>query len=273
MSSPYYKLALIGDQRALKSLSPRMHNHVLKKHGLAGEYGIMAVEAREVEQTVRAIAQLDMRGANVTVPHKLAVMGHLNGLSELARRIGAVNTIINDNGRLMGDNTDAGGFIDALAGAGFDPKGKTALLVGAGGASRALIVALVDAGADLYLCARRDDQALELAVELGGKAVPWAEMEQAAGRADLLVNAAAVSAPNEAPELAGRVAGLALPRGGLVCDINYGRTANFWRDLARARDCAFIDGLPMLVHQARRSFEIWTGIDAPAADFFEALDL
>lgn len=270
--NPYYKLALIGDQRALKSLSPRMHNHVLGKHGLAGEYGIMAVEAREVEQTVRAIAELGMRGANVTVPHKLAVMAHLNGLSDLARRIGAVNTIINEGGRLMGDNTDAGGFIDALAGAGFNPAGKIALLVGAGGASRALIVALVDAGANLFLCARRDEQALDLAAELGGKAVPWAEMEQAAGGADLLVNAAAVSAPNEAPELVGRVAKLVLPHGGLVCDINYGRQENFWRDLADNRGCRFIDGLPMLVHQARRSFRIWTGVDAPAAAFFEALE-
>lgn len=272
MSSQYYKLALIGDQRALKSLSPRMHNHVLKKHGLAGEYGIMAVEMREVEQTVRAIADLGMRGANVTVPHKLTVMGHLNGLSNLARRIGAVNTIINEDGRLVGDNTDAGGFLDALAGAGFDAKGSTALLTGAGGASRALIVALVEAGADLHVCARRDAQAAALVSELGGQAIAWDDMEKYAVKADLLVNAAAVSSPAEAPELAGRVAGLALPSGGLVCDINYGRVDNFWRDLAGARGCAFIDGLPMLVHQARRSFEIWTGVDAPAADFFEALE-
>ena len=267
----FYRLGILGDERARKSLSPRMHGHVLAKHGLQGAYVALPTPPELVGQAVAEARAMD--GLNVTVPHKAAVIEFLDELAPLAQAIGAVNTIINQGGRLIGDNTDAGGFLDALAHGGFNPAGKTALVLGAGGASRALLWALKSAGcARVLLSARRDQAAQALAADFGAQALAWAAIEDACPAAELLVNATAASSPAEAPELARRILALPLPAGGLTLDINYGRADNFWKAAALARDRAFSDGLAMLALQARRSFYLWTGLDIPAGDYFEALE-
>lgn len=265
-------LAVLGDQRVAKSLSPVMHNAALKARGLAGHYLALAVHPQDVGAAVAGLKALGFAGANVTVPHKQAVVPHLDSLSDLARRLNAVNTIVVREGLLEGHNTDVGGFLSALEQAGCPPRGLSALVVGAGGAARAVVLALLQAGARVRVAGRRLAQAQDLCRDLGGQALSLDGLPSALGQADLLVNASAVSAPGESPEMAALLAGLA-PGAGcrLVADLNYGRPHNFWRDLAGRGGVPFLDGLPMLAAQAALSFNLWTGQAASAQEFHAAL--
>lgn len=271
-SRPAYKLGIFGDQRVAHSLSPRMHGAVLARMGLAGAYLPFEVRPDQVGAAVAGVRALGFDGVNVTVPHKTAVMDHLDSLSETARAAGAVNTIVRRGQTLMGHNTDVPGFAAALADADYAPRDRAALVVGAGGAARAAVLALVRGGAAVQVCARDELAARRLAKSLGAGAAAWRELEAAAAEAALLVNATAVSTPAEGPELAARVGALSLAKAELVMDLNYGRDINFWRALAHVRGAAFADGLGMLAHQARQSFRLWTGVDAPVELFKEALE-
>ncbi|MBI4800474.1 MAG: shikimate dehydrogenase [Desulfarculus sp.] len=266
-------LAVLGDERVARSLSPVMHNAALKAHGLEGQYLALKVHPAEVGEAVRGLKALGFAGANVTVPHKEAVLPYLSTLSDLARELLAVNTIVVKDGLLEGHNTDVGGFLAALEGTGQPPKGRAALVVGAGGAARAVVLGLRLAGAArVTVASRRLEQARELCGQLGGQAIIMDDLPQAAGQAEIIVNASAVSTPSESPEMAAMVAGLKLGAGcRLVMDLNYGRRGNFWRALAGRSSAAFLDGLSMLAAQAALSFNLWTGLAATAQEFYAAL--
>lgn len=265
-------LAVLGDQRVAKSLSPVMHNAALKARGLEGVYLALPVRPEAVGPAVAGLKALGFAGANVTVPHKRAVLPFLDDLSDLARRLGAVNTIIVKDGRLRGHNTDVGGFLTALEEAGCPPQGLGALVVGAGGAARAAVLALGEAGARVSVAGRDLDKARRLCQELGGQALALGELPRVLPTAELIVNASAVSAPAESPELAGLLAGLRPgPSCRLVADLNYGRVQNFWQDLAERGRVGFRDGRYMLAAQAALSFSLWTGQAASAREFFAAL--
>lgn len=265
---------VLGDQRVANSLSPRMHNAVLRSQGLAGIYLAFAVEPALLPQAVGGIRALGLAGANVTVPHKEAVAPLLDWRSEEAGLLGAVNTIVPKQGRLEGYNTDVAGFSDALESAGFQAAGCRALVMGAGGAARAVVLALKKLGAEEILLAGRDPQRTErVSQEVGGRALMLEDGLVAAQDTGLLVNATSVSSPAESPELAGQLAGLDLtPNCGLVFDLNYGRTENMWQILAQKSGVSFSDGLAMLACQARRSFQLWTGRDVPLNEFQQALE-
>ena len=265
-------LGIISDQRARHSLSPRMHGAVLQRHGLEGVYLPLAVAPDDLGPALAGLAALGFRGVNVTAPYKQAVIPWLAGLGDQARRAGAVNTIVIRDGRLEGRNTDVEGFARALAGAGDFGPGDRALVLGAGGAARAVVAALGGMGLRATTAARNLERARALAHDLGGEAAWLDDIPGLAPEADLLVNAASVSAPEEAPELAELAGGLRLGKCRLVVDVNYGRSRNIWADLARAHGLAFMDGLPMLAQQARLSFRLWTGIDAPAEEFAAPLE-
>nr|WP_319775894.1 hypothetical protein [uncultured Sphaerochaeta sp.] len=134
---------VLGDHRAAKSLSPRMHNAVLKQYGLTGWYVAFTVAPDRIGPAIAGLRALNVAGANVTVPHKETVGRYLDEITDEVRAVGAVNTIVPTGGRWVGHNTDVGGFIDALAEASFRP-GRTgkALVFGAGGAARAVVAAL-----------------------------------------------------------------------------------------------------------------------------------
>ncbi|MBI5524248.1 MAG: shikimate dehydrogenase [Desulfarculus sp.] len=268
-------LGVLGDERVAKSLSPVMHNAVLQAHGLAGQYLALKVHPAEVGEAVRGLKALGFSGANVTVPHKQAVLPYLSTLSDLARELMAVNTIVIKDGLLEGHNTDVGGFLAALERAGQPPKGLRALVVGAGGAARAVVLALRLAGAArVTVAGRRLEQARELCGQLGGQAIIMDDLPQAAGQAEIVINASAVSTPGESPQMAALVQAL---RPGdacrLVMDLNYGRHGNFWQALAGRAGAAFLDGLYMLAAQAALSFNLWTGLEATAQEFYAALAL
>lgn len=264
--------AVIGDGRVAKSLSPAMHNAVLANHGIDGVYLALKVEPERVGEAVAGIRALGLAGVNVTVPHKQAVMPHLDELAPLAARLGAVNTIVNRDGRLAGHNTDLPGLNWALGRAGGEVAGARCLVVGAGGAARAVALGLNEAGAArVSVAARRGQQARSLAALLGGEGVDLAQAGPLAAAAELVINASAVSDPAEGPELARLVAGWKLDACRLVLDINYGRRVNLWRQTAQRFGAAFMDGRPMLAAQAAMSFALWTGLEPDPEEFLAAL--
>jgi shikimate dehydrogenase len=198
---------LMGDPVA-HSVSPAMHNAAFAGLGLDYVYLPFRVEAENLVAAIGGARALGIKGLNVTIPHKVAVMPLLDGLDPLAQRIGAVNTIVNDNGRLKGYNTDAGGFLQALAQAGFTPGGKKAVVLGAGGAARAVCFALADSGAQMVILNRQQelDWAVKLAADVAafyGRDIPALELndnnvETALADAGLLVNATSVGmSPND----------------------------------------------------------------------------
>ncbi|MGD8562015.1 MAG: shikimate dehydrogenase [Desulfarculaceae bacterium] len=266
-------LGVMGDARVANSLSPLMHNTVMSRYGLDGVYMALVVDPKQVPAAVAGFRALGLNGVNVTVPHKQAVIAHLDGLSDQARRLGAVNTISRENGRLWGHNTDADGFLQALAGAGFQPQGKAALVLGAGGAARAVVLALAEAGAsEVWVGARRLEQATGLCRQLGGLPVSLQEVPSLMDSVQLLVNATSVSHPRESPEMAAFVEQLPNPpKLELVMDLNYGRRENLWARAAEVWQSPFEDGLSMLAHQARLSFKIWTGRDLEPGEFLNPL--
>ncbi|MCB2227623.1 MAG: shikimate dehydrogenase [Desulfarculaceae bacterium] len=267
------RLGVMGDQRVLRSLSPRMHNAVLAECGLAGSYEALPVEPDAVGAFVQALAEQGFHGVNVTVPHKQAVISFLHEVTDEAALLGAVNTIAVEDGRLLGSNTDCPGFAEALAGAGNAAAGRPALVVGAGGAARAVVRALYNLGASpLWVAARRLEQARELCAALGGEALDMEQAVEAAREAALLVNTASASSQAESPELAAWAAGLRAEGLQQVMDINYGREENFWAALAGQQGAGFCDGLPMLAAQAALSFTRWTGREVSAARFLATLE-
>jgi shikimate dehydrogenase len=266
-------LGIIGDERVAHSLSPRMHNAVMAKHGLEGSYVRFAVKPQDMAAAVAGVGALGLTGVNVTVPHKQAVIPFLAELSDEAAALGAVNTIKPEAGKLVGYNTDLAGVRQALAEVGFELKGAKALVLGAGGAARAVVLALLQGGANVQVASRRPSQAEALCAELGGKG---SSLDQVAGvlpNIDLLVNATSVSSPKESPDMTVWLENLSPPANlALVMDINYGRSGNVWQKFALRSQAEFMDGLPMLAHQARLSFQIWTGIDASVEEFKAGLE-
>jgi shikimate dehydrogenase len=251
-----------------------MHNNALNKAGIKGRYVSFCVEPTHLEQAITGLFALGLAGANVTVPYKQRVIPFLQGLSDQARSLGAVNTIEFTKSGMVGHNTDVAGFLSALEQAGFSPLKRRCLVMGAGGAARAVVRGLIQAKAgEVLVAARRDNKAKGLCRDLGGTPISLADWERAAKGADLLLNASSVSTRAESPELAKMLAKTAdKVKPSLIFDLNYGRPKNLWQGLAKRKSAVFADGLLMLAEQARLSFEIWTGLLPPPSHFLDALE-
>jgi shikimate dehydrogenase len=242
------------------SRSPAIHNAAYAELGLDWRYVKLPVPPELFDETVRGLAGSGYRGANVTIPHKLAALGLADEASAAARGVGAANTLTFTGGRIRADNTDAGGLLDAID---RPVEGLRALVLGAGGAGRAAAWALREAGAaEIAVWNRTSDRAAALARELG---VAHAERP---GASDLLVNATAVGLDAATPDDEAleqlRLGGVEPPP--LVVDLVYrggGITPlQAWAERAGA---SFVGGLEVLVRQGARSFELWTGEPAPLA--------
>lgn len=241
------------------SRSPAMHNAAFEELGLDWRYLKLPVPPERFAETVSALPGSGYRGANVTIPHKLAALELADEATPAATAIGAANTLTFVDGRITADNTDAAGLIDAL---GEPPKGR-ALVLGAGGAGRAAAWALKEAGAEVLIWNRTPERAETLANELGIEAVPKPV------EADLLVNATSVGLdPTTTEDQALRELGLRTANGErrtVVIDLVYRADATptpitTWASHAGAR---VVDGLEILVRQGARSFRLWTGEEAP----------
>jgi len=238
------------------SLSPTMHNIGFSESGLNAVY--LAFETKDIDGCIRGIRALGIRGLSVTTPHKSAVIPLLDEVDGLARRIGAVNTVANDEGRLVGYNTDAMGALKALEEK-IKLPGKTCLMIGAGGAARAIGFILRDHGVHLTICNRSIGRGENLARSLGCPFVPLREVE--GFQADLLIQATPVGMyPHEDQCIISRDV---LKEGMVVMDIIYNPLETRLLRMAKASGCLAIDGLGMFIHQGAEQFRLWTGLEAP----------
>jgi shikimate dehydrogenase len=224
----------------------------LESLGAMGWYVPLRAEAGDLESVIPALHRLGFLGLNVTAPLKEKVAPWLLRLDEEATAIGAVNALARSASGYWGTNTDARGFRDAYL-AGLKPS--RALVLGAGGAARAVLHALLGAGFAPALAARDPAQAAALAARFQVPTLPWRELAE---EFPLIVNATGASSPAEvgaSPPLP------ALAPQGLMVDVNYGRPDNYWEKIARDARASFRDGLAMLAAQARYSFILWTQAD------------
>lgn len=253
------RVGLIGNP-VEHSRSPKMQNAAFAALDMDNHvYELWHTEAHEVAARVASIRAKDIAGANVTVPHKQAVMEHLDEISETARRIGAVNTIIPDGERLIGDNTDGYGFAASIVEKYPDFKPETVVVLGAGGASRAVIVAMQQAGADVTIANRTRNKADALAAELGASAIDWDDLPVYLPETNLLINSTSLGWHDEVVLPEETVAHL--PEGALVADLTYRNTPLLQ---AGARlGLRTLDGAGMLIHQGVRAFELWFGVTPP----------
>lgn len=244
------------------SRSPRLHGYWLKQYGIDGSYVHLPVAPEDLQA---ALAKLDadgFAGVNLTVPHKEAALALVDEISPQAVRIGAINTIFVQSGRLSGTNTDAYGFITALrAGApDYDPRRAPAVILGAGGAARAVCAALQDAGCpEIRLVNRTRDRAEKLARDFGKPVTvnPWEDRSQTIDEIGLLVNCTTMGMTGRQP-LALDLA--RLPPAAVVNDIVYTPLETPLLAAARGRGNPVVDGLGMLLYQAQAGFEGWFGV-------------
>jgi shikimate dehydrogenase len=255
------------------SVSPAMHNAAFERLGLDWRYVLLPAGPDRLEATVDGLRRPPFRGANVTVPHKQAVMAHLDEVLGAAQAIGAVNTIVADGVHLAGHNTDADGFLAALREAGFEPAGCRALLLGAGGAARSVAYALALESGAVTIHNRTPARAERLAEDLGRLALPgrisWLESEMDLADLDLdafdlLVNATSLGMWPHA-EASPWPEGLAMSAHWTVFDLVYNPADTRLLTQARASGAKPVGGLEMLVYQGALSFSLWTGREAPLA--------
>ena len=248
------------------SRSPRIHGYWLEEKGIDGAYLPLAVRPENLDAALAALPALGFRGCNLTAPHKEAALARMDTLSETARRIGAVNTVtVACDGALHGDNTDGFGFISHLRqeAPGWEPTAPVAML-GAGGAARAVVDALCAAGVpEVRLLNRTGERAAALAEEVGETVRPrsWERRAEALADCGLLVNTTNLGQVGK-PALdldLGR-----LPADAVVYDLVYAPLETDLLKAARARGHAAVDGLGMLIHQARPGFAAWFGAEAEA---------
>ncbi len=252
------------------SLSPRIHNAAFEALGLDYIYVPLPVRASDVGAAVKGLAALGFRGANVTVPHKGAVLPYLDALSGDARLVDAVNTIVVEGGRILGHNTDVEGVRAALIDVAGDAfAGERALILGAGGAARAAALALARLGMDLTIVNRTPAAAERLTrlIENAGAEVrcEWEALPDltAARVADqrLLVNATTLGMPGEGKVPA--VLADTVTAGQVVFDAVYASAPTDFLAAAKVRGATVVDGLNMLIWQAAAAFTLWTGMPAP----------
>jgi len=261
-------VALIGDP-VERSLSPAIHNAAFKELELDFVYVALRVPRGALEDAITGVRALGIAGLNVTVPHKIGALNLLDELDESASRVGAVNTIKNDGGKLVGFNTDGLGAVGALKSEVGKLNGRKALLLGAGGAARAIAFSLIDAGAELTISNRTADKAKKLAAALRGEAgaevkqVPLdrEKLKKVIEESDVLINATSVGMHPNADQT---LATADMMHSGLVVnDIVYEPLRTRLLQEAEKAGARTVNGLGMLVHQAAASLELWTGRKAP----------
>ncbi|MDD5509715.1 MAG: shikimate dehydrogenase [Dehalococcoidales bacterium] len=253
------------------TMSPVMHNAAFSELGIDYVYLPFRVKKDDLGQAIAGARALNLAGLNVTIPHKVAVISFLDELDPIAERIGAVNTIVNDNGALRGYNTDATGFLQALLDKGIKPEGKKVVVLGAGGASRGISFILAESGANLVILNRQveiewaENLAREISrafkKETAALELNDANLAEALEGTDILVNTTSVGMSpdtNETP-----VPMRLLKSTPVVFDIVYNPIQTRLLREAQAAGASTISGLDMLAWQGALAFEKWTGLKAP----------
>jgi shikimate dehydrogenase len=254
------KIAGIMGWPVSHSKSPALHGYWLAEHGIDGVYVPFPVQPENLRSALKALPVLGILGVNLTVPHKEDAVALMDEITPAARRIGAVNTVkVIAHGRLLGDNTDVAGFMANLLqhAPQWDARGGPAVVLGAGGASRAVCVGLMDAGCpEIRLVNRTPERTKNLARAIGGKitGLAWEKRDEALADAALLVNTTTLGMDGQPPlelDMA------RLPDNAVVTDIVYTPLETALLGTARARGLVAVDGLGMLLHQAVPAFATW----------------
>lgn len=250
------------------SLSPAMHSIALRALGINACYHAFRVRESQLEEAIRGASAMGLSGLNLTIPHKERALAlDILELDPLAEAIRAVNTLSFQEERIVGYNTDGWGARLAIEGAGVEVRGSRVLLIGAGGAARAVAYTLSEGGAELSIANRSPERAEKLAHQLGAKGHPLNDLEWLAPQSDIIINCTSIGMRAGDPRLLKK--GL-LHRGQAVFDIVYNRETELLADAKRAGAIA-IDGVMMLVHQGAKALEIWTGMQAPVDLMREAV--
>ena len=235
------------------------------------------VKRGDIANAILGMRAMNMRGVNLTMPHKVDVLPYLDEITPAARIIGAVNTVVNRGGHLLGENTDGKGFVKSLTDEGIDLHGKTVCLLGAGGAARAIGVECALNGANKIIIVNRNAErgtALRDAIaentDAQAEYIPWDGSVPVPEQTDILVNATCVGLfpdVNACPDIDYDT----IEKGMIVCDVVFNPAMPVFLQRARQRGARTISGLGMLVNQAALNFEIWTDVKAPREVMLEAL--
>jgi shikimate dehydrogenase len=262
-------VGVIGDPVA-HSLSPLLHNTAFAELGVDWVSVGFPVTSGAAGAALAGARALGIRGLSVTMPHKDDVARRVDRLSTLAGRLGAVNCVVDEDGSWRGENTDGAGFLDALRHRdGFDARGRSCLVVGAGGAARAVIAALADAGAGAVIVVNRSPDRGLAAAALAGGSGRTGRPEDATG-CDLVVNATPLGMAGQAGA-SWPVDPVLLHGGQIVVDLVYHPMVTPWLAAARSRGASVANGLGMLVHQAGFQVAAWTGLDPPVEAMWRAV--
>jgi shikimate dehydrogenase len=255
------------------SRSPLIHDYWLRRYGIDGTYGIEAVRPEDLREFLKDLGNGRYAGCNVTIPHKEAAFSQVKIADAATQRLGAVNTLFRHKGEIWGTNTDGEGFLANIAAhlPGWTAAGKRAVVLGAGGSARAIVMALIDAGAaSVAVVNRTKDRAIGLRAAFGSVVQPvgWETLSSAFENADILINATPLGMTGQ-PALEVSLADL--PRAAVVADIVYVPLENELIRAARARGHPVVSGLGMLLHQAVRGFELWFDVRPEVTGELEAL--
>lgn len=256
MISPRTEIFCVIGKPVSHSMSPRMHNAAFESAGCDGVY--IAFEVEDLGAAVEGIRALGIRGVSVTIPHKISVMPLLDEIDETARKIGAVNTIVNRGGILKGYNSDCSGAVAALLER-TDVGGRRVLIVGAGGAARAIGYGLSEKGANIVFCNRTEEKARRLALELGGDFLSMGEIEK--DDWDVIVNTTSVGMTPRTETMP--IQEILFRSKPVVMDIVYNPLETMMLRKAAEAGCKTVDGAAMFIHQGACQFELWTGRKAP----------
>lgn len=271
-------IALFG-QPVAENPTQYMQEQAFAALGLNWRYVTLEVPPARLADAVRGMRAMNFAGANCTIPHKIAVMEHLDEITPTARKIGAVNTVVRQaDGSLLGENTDGKGFIRSVREAGMDLAGVNAVVLGAGGAARAIAVELAEAGArSIRVVNRTEERGRALALQVQERTgvetqfTPWDGAYSVPADTQLLVNATSIAlAPNVEEQVPVDYA--TLQPGLLVCDVIPNPPNTPLLRQAREAGATTLDGLGMLVYQGAIAFKMWTGDDAPVEVMREALE-
>lgn len=249
--------AVIGDPVA-HSLSPAIHNAAFAETGVDGVFVALPVGPADLGEAVAGARALDLLGLSVTMPHKAAIQAHLDEVEPAAAALDAVNCVVRDGERLVGANTDGQGFVDAVTAASVDLVGTRVLVLGAGGAARAVIHALAREDPAEIGVANRSAERAKAAVLLGSRDTRIADVDEAPDF-DVIVNATSVGMGTSELPLPAEV----LREGQVVVDLVYQPVETALLAAAREAGATVVDGVGMLVHQAAHAFRRWTGVEPP----------
>ncbi len=261
------------------SLSPIMQNTAFKRMGLNFLYIPLETEGKDLSYVIDGIKRMNFSGFNITIPYKIRMMEYMDELDDLARAIGAINTVVISKGRMKGYNTDGYGFVRSFEeGTGLSVRGRRIFLIGSGGAARAIAITLAARGVGrIYICNRTEKRAIELSLSINqhisqcslGIPMDRNEIKKVLKDVDVVINTTSVGMypqNQDTPLDIGLV-----PADATVCDIIYNPPETMLLKGAIEKGCRTLNGLAMLVYQGAEAFKLWTGVEAPVKDMFMVL--